>query len=93
MESTTQEATMTTTETTWIELEASEPSELPSPTADLRWYLTGEYTAQFPIVRIEGTRDAIEQFVRNHWGDEMFEMPDGVTAFSPDEFFDTYGAK
>lgn len=84
---------MTTAETTWIELEAVEPTELAPPTSGLRWYVTGEYTAQFPIVRIEGTRDAIEQFVRLHWGDEMFEMPDGVQSFSPDEFFDAYGPK
>jgi hypothetical protein len=64
-----------------IQLDAISPEDLSPPTSAVRWYVDEALSGWCPVVIVEGTLEDVEAFVRQHWGDEIF---DGY--FSPDAF-------
>lgn len=62
-----------------ISLDATEPPDLLNrPTPDDVWVRVSRTgPSGFPEVELRGPRHALEQFIRDNWGDEMLDEMDG----------------
>ena len=70
-----------------VELEAYAPEELALPTESLKWWITTP-PGHCPLVRIEGARGLVEQFVLLHWGSDFMGEP-----FNSGVFFRDYAVE